>query len=99
MKNIHLTALYSIACDLSKHNGEFSYYKKWRNQLEHDFFSIISKDDKRNNDILGDSFFSEWTTDHDFETKTFHLLQLVRSAIFSFTFCCREELLKGKISS
>lgn len=99
VKNIHLTALYSIACDLSKHNGEFSYYKKWRNQLEHDFFSIIPKDAIRNNDILGDSFFSEWTTNDDFETKAFHLLQLVRSAIFSFTFCCREELLKDKTSN
>ena len=99
VKNIHLTALYSIACDLSKHNGEFSYYKKWRNQLEHDFFSIIPKDDKRNNDILGDSFFSEWTSNDDFETKTIHLLQLVRSAIFSFSFCCREELLKDKNSN
>jgi tetratricopeptide (TPR) repeat protein len=36
-QNIHLTALYSIACDLTKKDGEFNFYKKWRNQMEHIF--------------------------------------------------------------
>ena len=95
-KNMHITALYSIACDLSKHNGEFSYYKKWRNQLEHNFFSIIPNSENFDKDILESDLFCEWTTVDDFKDKTLHLLQLVRSAIFSLTFACREELIKTK---
>jgi tetratricopeptide (TPR) repeat protein len=93
VKNTHLTALYSIACDLSKYNGEFSYYKKWRNQLEHDVFSMVPLN-MENQDVLESDLLSEWTTEKDFEEKSLHLLQLVRAAIFSFAFCCREELVK-----
>ncbi|GAB5417846.1 MAG: hypothetical protein Crog4KO_24060 [Crocinitomicaceae bacterium] len=93
VRNTHLTALYSIACDLSKHNGEFSFYKQWRNQLEHDIFSLIPSN-AAEQDVLNSELFSETVTMEDFEEKALHLLQLVRAAIFSFAFCCREELVE-----
>lgn len=95
VRNIHLTALYSIACDLSNHNGEFNFYKQWRNQLEHDIFSLIPAGSNEQ-EILNAELFSETITAEEFEGKSFHLLQLVRAAIFSFAFCCREELLTQK---
>ncbi len=93
VQNIHLTALYSIACDLSNHNGEFNFYKQWRNQLEHDVFSLIPKDSNEQ-EVLGADLFSKTITIEEFEDKVFHLLQLVRASIFSFAYCCREELVK-----
>lgn len=93
VQNIHLTALYSIACDLSNHNGEFNFYKKWRNQMEHDVFSLIPADSNEQ-EIIKSELFSETITIEEFEDKSFHLLQLVRATIFSFAFCCREEFVK-----
>ncbi|NVM62137.1 hypothetical protein FHW88_000413 [Mucilaginibacter sp. SG538B] len=40
INNIHLTALYSIAADLNTVNGELSFYKTYRNQLEHNVMLI-----------------------------------------------------------
>ena len=94
VQNIHLTALHSIACDLSSHNGEFNFYKQWRNQLEHDVFSLIPKNSNEQ-EILEANLFSETITIEEFEDKAFHLLQLVRASIFSFAFCCREEFVKS----
>lgn len=93
-KNIHLTALYSIACDLNKKNGEFGFYKQWRNRIEHGLFSLTNSDyiDKNwENDK-----FSIKTTTGNFESKTKHLLQLTRASIFSFIFCARHELITRK---
>lgn len=91
-RNIHLTALYSIACDLEKNSGEFGFYKEWRNKLEHGIFSI-----KDNNYFDGqweeEKFSLKTDLDH-FEKETLRLLQLTRSAIFSFVFCTRIELIK-----
>jgi tetratricopeptide (TPR) repeat protein len=93
-KNIHLTALYSIACDLNKKNGEFGFYKIWRNRLEHGLFSITNSDYKYKN--WESEKFSEKTPEDNFEIKTKHLLQLTRAAIFSFVFCIRHELITTK---
>jgi len=92
IKNIHLTALYSIACDLNKRNGEFGFYKIWRNRLEHGVFSLTKSDDS-DYKMLTEKLFSEHTTTTNFENKTKHILQLTRSAIFSFVFCVRQELI------
>jgi tetratricopeptide (TPR) repeat protein len=91
-KNIHLTALFSIACDLNKKNGEFGFYKVWRNKIEHGIFSITESSDSKLN-LISDKNFSAHTSKEDFEIKTKHLLQLTRSAIFSYVFCAREELI------
>lgn len=93
-KNIHLTALYSIACDLNKKNGEFGFYKQWRNRIEHGLFSLT------NTDYIDKDWeyekFSTKTTTENFESKTKHLLQLTRASIFSFVFCVRHELITRK---
>lgn len=89
--NIHLTALYSIACDLNKKNGEFGFYKIWRNRLEHGLFSITDFNYDANE--WEDPQFSENTSNIEFKTRTKHLLQIVRSSIFSFVFCVRHELI------
>lgn len=93
-KNIHLTALYSIACDLNKRNGEFAFYKAWRNRLEHGLFSLTNDDHQSK--VWESKNFSERTTEINFEKRTKHLLQLTRSAIFSFVFCVRKELITTK---
>lgn len=92
INNIHLTSLFSIACDLNSHNGEFGYYKKWRNRLEHGAFSIAKSEDNELHTIL-EKQFSDYALENDFIDKTIHLLQLTRSAIFSFIFCSRQELI------
>ncbi|MXS71633.1 hypothetical protein GSF70_10430 [Flavobacteriaceae bacterium W22] len=92
-RNIHLTALYSIACDLEKNNGEFGFYKEWRNKLEHGIFSI--KDSKYFNSGWEEEKFSLKTDLDHFEKETLRLLQLTRSAIFSFVFCARIELIES----
>lgn len=94
IQNIHLTALYSIACDLNKKNGELGFYKTWRNRLEHGLFSLTNSDYK--DKIWEKEKFSEKTTEDNFENKTKHLLQLTRAAIFSFDFCVRQELIIAK---
>jgi hypothetical protein len=44
VKNIHLNALYSIACDLNTKTGELKHFKNWRNKLEHNLLvEAISK--------------------------------------------------------
>lgn len=85
IKNIHLVGLYSIASDLSKADGEFGFYKEYRNRLEHDVLLISDG---------GDSVPLE-----QFKVDTLHLLQLCRAAIFSFAFCVRNELLNEKVVS
>lgn len=91
-KNIHLTALYSIACDLNKSNGELGFYKVWRNRLEHGLFSLTNSEYEDKN--WENKRFSEKTALDTFESKTKQLLQLTRAAIFSFVFCARQELIK-----
>jgi hypothetical protein len=93
-KNIHLTALYSIACDLNKKNGEFGFYKQWRNRIEHGLFSLTNPDYIDRN--WENDKFSIKTTTENFESKTKHLLQLTRASIFSFVFCVRHELITRK---
>jgi hypothetical protein len=92
-KNIHLTALYSIACDLEKINGEFGFYKEWRNKLEHGVFSL--NDELYLETNWEEPQFSLKTDVKTFEKETLRLLQLTRAAIFSFVFCARTELIKS----
>jgi tetratricopeptide (TPR) repeat protein len=93
-KNLHLTALYGIACDLNKKEGEFGFYKRWRNKLEHGLFSLTTSDYVEEKWL--NKQFSENTFLDDFENKTKHLLQFTRAAIFSFVFCARQELVTEK---
>ncbi|MDM1756492.1 MULTISPECIES: LA2681 family HEPN domain-containing protein [unclassified Acinetobacter] len=96
IKNPGLVALYSIANDLnsSKNNtGELSFYKKWRNLLEHDLM-IIHKNDSASD--IYDSYQGfknkiTFVNEYEFQKSLIHVLQLTRSAIFSFVFAVREH--------
>jgi len=94
IKNIHLTALYSIASDLNRKNGEFGFYKNWRNRMEHGIFTL-TENPNVNNTILKEQLLLEHTTKDNFENQTKYLLQLTRSAIFSYVFCTRQKLLNN----
>lgn len=93
IKSPGLLALYSIATDLNKNKGgELAFYKEWRNGLEHKFL-VVHKSDKAEDlyqsyklikDIL---FIKEDEFIHHFG----QLIQITRSAIFSFAFMVRHE--------
>jgi len=95
IKNPGLLSLYSIASDLNEYkNGEWACFKKWRNALEHEMLVIIDKDS-----VYLDPYKTlnkELITINidDFIGFLEELLQLTRSAIFSFVFCVREEAIK-----
>lgn len=95
IQNIHLTALYSIANDLNKNEGEFGYYKEWRNKLEHGLFNILNQSlNQKDINILEQETFCKHEMINSFEHSTKHLLQITRAAILSFVWCIREELIK-----
>lgn len=87
IQNIHLVALYSLSLDLipndeSNRLGILGFYKKIRNNLEHNLLKVsnaVTNIDERVVNIV------------DFENFTFELMQLTRSAIFSFVFLSRSE--------
>lgn len=93
IENPSLLALYSQACDLNSKTGEWSFFKPWRNSLEHGIF-VITDDNGIDTDpfkILGKRRNIESTNYADFLYKTLHLLRFTRSAIFNFVFCVRRE--------
>lgn len=96
LNNDGVLALYSIATDLNTRagqEGEWSFYKKWRNSLEHDFI-VIYKGDKPL-DVLGSfrGFKKDiiLISENDFWESLAHVLQLTRSAIFSFVYAVRQN--------
>lgn len=98
VKNIHLNALYSIACDLNTKTGELKHFKNWRNKLEHNL--LILKDNKEfipdGLKIFEDEEFVVVADVNDFNQKALHLLQLTRAAIFSYVFCVRLQTIEHK---
>ncbi len=98
IKSPGLLALYSIATDLNeKGSGEWAFLKDWRNDLEHKFV-IVHKGEKPSDvygsyKMMNDMLF---INEADFIYHYKHLLQLTRSAIFSFVFVVREKALKQK---
>ena len=98
IKNIHLNALYSIACDLNSQGGELKEFRNWRNKLEHNLLVL-----KNSKELMLDVF--KIFEDHEFvtvvdialfENKALHLLQLTKAAIFSYTFCVRLQTIMSK---
>ena len=98
IKNIHLNALYSIACDLNATNGELKEFKNWRNKLEHNLLILkdIKSDEPDILKIFKDEQFVAIVDIAEFTKKTLHLLQLTRSAIFSFVYCVRLQTIEHK---
>ena len=98
IKNIHLNALYSIACDLNTKTGELKHFKNWRNKLEHNL--LILKDNKEfipdALKIFEDEEFVVVADVNDFNQKALQLLQLTRAAIFSYVYCVRLQTIEHK---
>lgn len=93
IKTPGLIALYSLATDLNKHkDGELAFYKDWRNNFEHKFVVLYAGD--RPVDVYGSFEASkdiELIQEAEFVGHLEQLLQITRSAIFSFVFCVREK--------
>lgn len=95
-RNLHLNALYSIACDLNTASGELRHFKNWRNKLEHNL--LIVKDtltyDRDYLRVFEDKDFVTVVDETEFTEKALHLLQLTRAAIFSFVYCVRLQTIE-----
>ena len=98
IKTPGLLALYSIATDLNERkNGEWGFYREWRNALEHD--SMIVYEGELPDDPYQTYSFSREplvVSEESFVDNLYQLLQLTRSAIFSYVFVIRD---KGKIEA
>lgn len=97
-KNPGLLALYSIATDLNnKKNGEWAFLKQWRNDLEHEFV-VIHKTDTPSDIYNSYNFMKNivFIREEEFTEHLKRLLQLTRSAIFSFVFTVRAKALNEK---
>lgn len=97
LDNKDLVALYSIACDLNGQkqvNGSLAFYKEWRNKLEHDFLVVFK--DQQSIDILESKKYLKIKpiTEKEFISNFENLMQITRSAIFSFVFAIREKSMK-----
>lgn len=93
VKNPGLLALYSIATDLNENkDGEWAIYKAWRNDLEHKFV-VVHKGDEPPGAYKSHKFMPDivFIREADFIRHFEHLLQLTRSAIFSFAFAVRDR--------
>ena len=91
LNNTGLIGLFSIACDLNHQaKGELSFYKKCRNSLEHNFVFIYeNKEPKEIKDSIRYYNNAEFISEDEFLESTEHILQLTRSAIFSFVYAVR----------
>ncbi|PJZ27719.1 LA2681 family HEPN domain-containing protein [Leptospira kmetyi] len=84
VSNFNVFALNSIASDLNRQNGELGFFKEWRNKLEHGLFLTKYNEQKMTPDVIHIS-------EAEFFDKTIMILQIARSAIFSFVFMIRNK--------
>ncbi len=98
IKSPGLLALYSIATDLNdRKDGEWAFYKNWRNDLEHKF--VVVHKSAQPSDLYKSFKLRSGVIlirDEEFISHLQRLLQLTRSAIFSFAFAVRDKALKQK---
>jgi hypothetical protein len=100
IKNPGLLALYSIATDLNERkDGEWSFYKGWRDDLEHKFVVVYTGESPPEGQMpyhfVKDVVFIR---EEEFILHFGRLLQLTRSAIFSFVFSVREYASPQKLA-
>ena len=97
-KSPGLLALYSIATDLNERKGgEWSFLKQLRNDLEHEFVVVHKSDNP--DDIYESYEFMDsivFIKEEKFIEHLRRLLQLTRSAMFSFVFTVRDKALNEK---
>lgn len=95
--NAGLIGLYSIACDLNYSlKGELNFYKQWRNALEHSFVFIYDDKPEETQSLTNYYGEPEFISKAEFIESAEHVLQLTRSAIFSFTYAVRIKAEKEK---
>jgi LA2681-like HEPN len=96
LRNPHLVALYSIANDFNSGQGEFHFYKLWRNKLEHNNLILVDKTDEM--DLLrlfDDEEFISKASFSFFKEQALHLLQICCSAIYSYAYVIRTESMQS----
>lgn len=86
-ENFALIAINSLICDLNEKNGQFGFYKVWRNSLEHHILFLVPDIFKLSNDST-----HTYVKMSDFENSLVNLIQFTRSSIFSTVFAILEDL-------
>ncbi|MGE0640921.1 MAG: LA2681 family HEPN domain-containing protein [Thermoanaerobaculia bacterium] len=89
--NWGLVALYSIATDLNAKAGEWGFFKKHRNSLEHGLLVLVDESGVVPALARPERILLEQVPLVTFAEHALHMLQLTASAIFSFVFCVRAE--------
>ncbi|WP_109401866.1 LA2681 family HEPN domain-containing protein [Proteus terrae] len=92
IKSPGLLSLFSIAMDLNNKEGELGFFRNWRNALEHKFIIIYSGNSTE--DLYDSySYFNdiEFINEKDFLENFKLLINITRSAIFSFVFAIRHK--------
>lgn len=82
-----LIAINSLIYDLNEKNGQFGFYKIWRNSLEHNILFLVPDPFELSNDST-----HTYVKISEFENSLQNLLQFTRSAIFSTVFAIVEDL-------
>lgn len=97
INNKGLMGLYSIAMDLNDTSGELSFFKNWRNDLEHNFL-VIHEKGKINDLYKSYEFFKDikFIEKEKFEKHFQQLIKIVKSAIFLFVYTVRIEGKKNR---
>ncbi|WP_252151817.1 LA2681 family HEPN domain-containing protein [Acinetobacter sp. ANC 4862] len=85
--NFGLIAINSLIYDLNEKDGQFGFYKVWRNSLEHHILFLVPD----SFDLSNDSTHT-YVKISEFENSLQNLLQFTRSAIFSTVFAIVEDL-------
>ena len=88
--NPFLIAIYSIINDLNSENGEFKFYKEWRNSLEHNLLFLVP--DSTNYKTYDGHIYIEVDK---FKGNLKNLIQITRSSIFSTVFVILHEYRKN----
>ncbi|OOW16616.1 MULTISPECIES: LA2681 family HEPN domain-containing protein [Acinetobacter] len=86
-ENFALIAINSLIFDLNEKNGQFGFYKVWRNALEHHILFLVPDTFELSNDST-----HTYVKITDFENSLLNLIQLTRSSIFSTVFAIVEDL-------
>jgi tetratricopeptide (TPR) repeat protein len=86
-ENFALIAINSLIFDLNEKNGQFGFYKVWRNALEHHILFLVPDTFELSNDST-----HTYVKISDFENSLLNLIQFTRSAIFSTVFAIIEDL-------
>ncbi|MCK4783396.1 MAG: hypothetical protein KAV87_06570 [Desulfobacteraceae bacterium] len=90
--NISLVALFSLATDLNKQKGEWGFFKKYRNLMEHGLLVLLENGyTELPSHISPKRVQCEAVPISEFKEHTMQMLQFTRSAVFSFAHCVRLE--------